>query len=237
MCIHLTLCHFVQKVTLQMAGFGHGQLLLGGKLCQMMPASCVSHIHNGTQFFDTILWFWVRSGTVLSRRYFTAIWQIRIIFWSVSRFVTVAWLIIHMVDKRTKIFTREFTWPTNNRLQYRKWMHLYSRVCCSQLLSDGLVHCPRSWQIMSPWSQDRCTTEGGCKLPHVRSSSLGLISDSYQLMILGSLLQSLSLFALSFAKPGQFYMVSVPTGFIGGLLIFVTRFLYFRASFLGLGWA
>ncbi|KAG1767668.1 major facilitator superfamily domain-containing protein [Suillus occidentalis] len=36
----------------------------------------------------------------------------------------------------------------------------------------------------------------------------------YRLMIVGSLLQSISLFALSFAKPGQFYLVSSPTNLV-----------------------
>jgi hypothetical protein len=81
-------------------------------------------------------------------------------------------------------------------------------------------------------------TEDGCKFRYIHSQLfITLIDDSYYLMIMGSFLQSLSLFALSFAKPGQFYMVSVPAGFIGGLPISVTRFLYFRVSFLGLGWA
>jgi hypothetical protein len=39
-------------------------------------------------------------------------------------------------------------------------------------------------------------------------SSEALIADSYHLMIVGSSLQSLSLFTLSCAKPDQFYLVS-----------------------------
>jgi MFS family permease len=55
-------------------------------------------------------------------------------------------------------------------------------------------------------------TEGGCKLSHLDNRLLisAQITDSYRLMIVGSLLQSISLFALSFAKPGQFYLVSSP---------------------------
>jgi hypothetical protein len=48
---------------------------------------------------------------------------------------------------------------------------------------------------------------------------LALIADSYQLMIVGSALQSLSLFMLSLAKPGQFYLVSRPGNSADGLLI------------------
>ncbi|KAG2064674.1 hypothetical protein BDR04DRAFT_1178472 [Suillus decipiens] len=44
-----------------------------------------------------------------------------------------------------------------------------------------------------------------------------LIADRYHLMIVGSLLQSLSLFALSFAKPGQFYMIIVLQGVLSGI--------------------
>jgi hypothetical protein len=63
-------------------------------------------------------------------------------------------------------------------------------------------------------------TEDGCKFQYVHNQLfITLIADSYHLMIVGSLLQSLSLFTLSFAKPGQFYMVSVPAGFIAGLPI------------------
>lgn len=72
MCIHVIPRHFLQNLTLQMAGFGRGQLFSGGKLSQTMLVSCVYHIHD-TQFFDTVLWFWVRSGTIPSRRYFTAL--------------------------------------------------------------------------------------------------------------------------------------------------------------------
>jgi hypothetical protein len=36
---------------------------------------------------------------------------------------------------------------------------------------------------------------------------LALITNSYQLMIAGSLIQSVSLFTLSLVKPGQFYLV------------------------------
>jgi hypothetical protein len=64
-----------------------------------------------------------------------------------------------------------------------------------------------------------------------------LIDNSYHIMIVGSSLQSLSLFALSFAKPGQFYMVSSLADLIDVLPMLVTRFLYFKVSFLGLGWA
>ncbi|KAG1887492.1 uncharacterized protein F5891DRAFT_988223, partial [Suillus fuscotomentosus] len=42
------------------------------------------------------------------------------------------------------------------------------------------------------------------------------ITDSYRLMIVGSLLQSLSLFALSFTKPGQFYLAFMVQGVISG---------------------
>ncbi|KAG1807028.1 uncharacterized protein BJ212DRAFT_1580520, partial [Suillus subaureus] len=38
----------------------------------------------------------------------------------------------------------------------------------------------------------------------------------YQLMIVGSALQSLSLFALSFAKPGQFYLILMVQGVFSG---------------------
>jgi MFS family permease len=53
-------------------------------------------------------------------------------------------------------------------------------------------------------------------LPYIynRLSISELITDSYRLMIVGSLLQSISLFALSFAKPGQFYLVSSLTNFV-----------------------
>ncbi|KAG1820082.1 major facilitator superfamily domain-containing protein [Suillus variegatus] len=44
----------------------------------------------------------------------------------------------------------------------------------------------------------------------------------YHLMIVGSLLQSLSLFALSFAKPGQFYMIFVLQGVLSGLGVGLT---------------
>jgi hypothetical protein len=81
-------------------------------------------------------------------------------------------------------------------------------------------------------------TEGGCKFRYVHNRLfMMLIDDSYHVMMVGSSLQSLSLFTLSFAKPGQFYMVSSPADLIDGLPIFVTRFLYFKVSFLGLGWA
>jgi hypothetical protein len=81
-------------------------------------------------------------------------------------------------------------------------------------------------------------TEGGCKFSSAHSRLfIRLIADSHHLMIVGSSLQSLSLFALSFAKPGQFYMVSSPADLIDVLPIFVTRFLHFKVSFLGLGWA
>ncbi|KIK35978.1 hypothetical protein CY34DRAFT_95236 [Suillus luteus UH-Slu-Lm8-n1] len=43
-----------------------------------------------------------------------------------------------------------------------------------------------------------------------------LIDDSHHTMIVGSSLQSLSLFALSFAKPGQFYMIFVLQGVVSG---------------------
>jgi MFS family permease len=59
-------------------------------------------------------------------------------------------------------------------------------------------------------------------LPYLYSRLLisAQITDSYQLTIVGSLLQSLSLFALSFTKPGQFYLVSNPTDLlVDGLLI------------------
>ncbi|KAG2133318.1 major facilitator superfamily domain-containing protein [Suillus clintonianus] len=39
----------------------------------------------------------------------------------------------------------------------------------------------------------------------------------YQLMIVGSLLQALSLFALSFAKPGQFYLIFMVQGVLSGI--------------------
>ncbi|KAG1807043.1 major facilitator superfamily domain-containing protein [Suillus subaureus] len=39
----------------------------------------------------------------------------------------------------------------------------------------------------------------------------------YHLVIVGSLLQSLSLFALSFAKPGQFYMIFMVQGVLSGI--------------------
>jgi hypothetical protein len=48
---------------------------------------------------------------------------------------------------------------------------------------------------------------------------LALIADSYHLMIVGSVLQSLSLFVLSLAKPGQFYLVSCPGNSVDGLPI------------------
>ncbi|KAG1789942.1 major facilitator superfamily domain-containing protein [Suillus plorans] len=44
----------------------------------------------------------------------------------------------------------------------------------------------------------------------------------YHLVIVGSLLQSLSLFALSFAKPGQFYMIFVFQGVLTGLGVGLT---------------
>jgi hypothetical protein len=47
-------------------------------------------------------------------------------------------------------------------------------------------------------------------------SCSALIADSYPLMIVGSLLQSLSLFALSLAKPNQFYLVSSPDDIVDG---------------------
>ncbi|KAG2741994.1 MFS general substrate transporter [Suillus brevipes Sb2] len=39
----------------------------------------------------------------------------------------------------------------------------------------------------------------------------------YQLMVVGSLLQSISLFALSFAKPGQFYLAFIVQGVLAGI--------------------
>ncbi|KAG2039272.1 MFS general substrate transporter [Suillus americanus] len=56
----------------------------------------------------------------------------------------------------------------------------------------------------------------------VASSTLvsGLLYDRgwfYHLMIVGSLLQSLSLFALSFAKPSQFYMIFMVQGVLSGI--------------------
>ena len=43
---------------------------------------------------------------------------------------------------------------------------------------------------------------------HILTASwLALIANSYQLMIAGSLIQSVSLFTLSLVKPGQFYLV------------------------------
>lgn len=39
-------------------------------------------------------------------------------------------------------------------------------------------------------------------------SCLALIAESYHLMIVGSLFESVPLFVLSLAKPGQFYLVS-----------------------------
>lgn len=48
----------------------------------------------------------------------------------------------------------------------------------------------------------------------------GLLYDRgwfYHLMIVGSLLQSLSLFTLSFAKPGQFYMIFMVQGVLSGI--------------------
>ncbi|KAG1837280.1 major facilitator superfamily domain-containing protein [Suillus subalutaceus] len=39
----------------------------------------------------------------------------------------------------------------------------------------------------------------------------------YRLMIVGSLLQSVSLFALSFAKPGQFYLIFMVQGVLSGI--------------------
>lgn len=53
----------------------------------------------------------------------------------------------------------------------------------------------------------------------------GLLYDRgwfYHLIIAGSLLQSLSLFALSFAKPGQFYMIIVLQGILSGIGIGLT---------------
>ncbi|KAG2743827.1 MFS general substrate transporter, partial [Suillus brevipes Sb2] len=55
----------------------------------------------------------------------------------------------------------------------------------------------------------------------IASSTLisGLMYDRgwfYHIMIVGSSLQSLSLFALSFAKPGQFYMIFVLQGVVSG---------------------
>ncbi|KAG0698061.1 major facilitator superfamily domain-containing protein [Suillus ampliporus] len=44
----------------------------------------------------------------------------------------------------------------------------------------------------------------------------------YRLMIVGSLLQSLSLFVLSFAKPGQFYLAFMVQGVLGGIGIGLT---------------
>lgn len=49
---------------------------------------------------------------------------------------------------------------------------------------------------------------------------LELNTYSYQLMIVGSALQSLSLFALSLATPDQFYLVSSPGDFVHGLPIY-----------------
>jgi MFS family permease len=56
----------------------------------------------------------------------------------------------------------------------------------------------------------------------IASSTLisGLLYDRgwfYHLMIVGSLLQSLSLFTLSFAKPGQFYMIFMVQGVLSGI--------------------
>ncbi|KAG1807030.1 major facilitator superfamily domain-containing protein, partial [Suillus subaureus] len=53
----------------------------------------------------------------------------------------------------------------------------------------------------------------------------GLLYDRgwfYHLMIVGSLLQSLSLFALSFAEPGQFYMIFVVQGVLSGIGMGIT---------------
>ncbi|KAJ8582729.1 hypothetical protein M405DRAFT_867595 [Rhizopogon salebrosus TDB-379] len=41
----------------------------------------------------------------------------------------------------------------------------------------------------------------------------------YQLVIVGSIFQSLSLFALSFAKPNEFHLVSTPADLVDGPLI------------------
>jgi len=46
------------------------------------------------------------------------------------------------------------------------------------------------------------------------ASCLALITSSYHLMLVGSLLQSVSLFTLSLAKPGQFYLVNSTGSFI-----------------------
>ncbi|KAG2152570.1 major facilitator superfamily domain-containing protein [Suillus bovinus] len=51
---------------------------------------------------------------------------------------------------------------------------------------------------------------------HRRLSISRKITNSYRLMIVGSLLQSLSLFALSFAKPGQFYLAFMVQGVLSG---------------------
>jgi len=66
---------------------------------------------------------------------------------------------------------------------------------------------------------------------------MALIVDSYHLMIVGSLLQSISLFMLSLAKPEQFYLVSSARNLTDWLPEYVaTRFLLPRVSFLGVGW-
>ncbi|KAG2140788.1 major facilitator superfamily domain-containing protein [Suillus cothurnatus] len=58
----------------------------------------------------------------------------------------------------------------------------------------------------------------------------------YRLMIVGSLLQSLSLFALSFAKPGQLYLVSSTTNLIvDGLLIRGDQAFMFQGVLAGFG--